>query len=232
MQKRSQQIFLFAQLLIQSGRNLKIEHVVYYAENCSSEEKEYIEKTLGCPVDSYYGHTERACFAEIRQDGCIFNDYYGLTELIPTDQENEFRIVCTGFISRKMPLIRYATDDVVQIQTDGSLKLVGHKRSEVYLISKNNQKIFKGALTMHIEELKKIKCYQFVQNEIGKADLQIILDSPLNQEEITNIQNYISRRCEGLLDIEIKFVDEIQLTSRGKYLWAVCNLPQAHANER
>lgn len=82
--------------------------MVYYAENCSPEEKKYIEKVFGCPVDSYYGHTERACFAEIYDSGCIFNDFYGYTELLPTEIENEYKIVCTGFLSKKMPLIRYA----------------------------------------------------------------------------------------------------------------------------
>jgi len=217
-------IYLFAQLLEKSGRKLKIEHVVYYAENCSPEEKVYIEKVLGCPVDSYYGHTERACFAEIYDSGCVFNDYYGLTELIPTDTPNEYRIVCTGFLSRKMPLIRYATDDVVQIDDQGHKKLVGHKRSEVHLLSKNGQKIFKGAMTLHVEELKKIRRYQYVQDEPGKAELRIVLDAPMSEQEIDNVKKYISRRCEGLLDIEIKFVDELQLTLRGKYNWAVNNI--------
>lgn len=122
-------IYLFAQMLEKSGRKLNIEHVVYYAENCSPEEKQYIEKVMRCPVDSYYGHTERACFAEIFDSGCVFNDYYGYTELIPTGTENEYRIVCTGFLSKKMPLIRYATDDVVYKDNDGAMHLVGHKRS-------------------------------------------------------------------------------------------------------
>lgn len=217
-------IFLFAQMLERSGRRMVFEHVVYYAENCSKEEKDYIERVLDCPVDSYYGHTERACFAEIKPDGCTFNDYYGLTELIPTEQTDEFRIVCTGFMSRKMPLIRYATDDVVQRQPNGNLMLIGHKRSEIFLLSKNQQKIFKGALTLHIEELKKIKRFQFVQNEAGKAQLNIIPIESLSQQEIANILNYINRRCEGLLDVEIKFVDKIQLSSRGKYNWAVNNI--------
>ena len=214
-------IYLFAQMLEKAGRKMRFDHVVYYAENCSPEEKEYIERVLGCPVDSYYGHTERACFAEIRDSGCVFNDYYGLTELIPTDEENEYRIVCTGFLSKKMPLIRYATDDVVRIGENGVKQLVGHKRSEVHLISKNGQKIFKGAMTLHLEELKKIKCYQYVQNEPGKAELHIVMEHLLTPEEMKHIKEYIGRRCEGLLDIEIKFVDEVQLTKRGKYQWAI-----------
>lgn len=154
----------------------------------------------------------------------MFNDYYGLTELLPTENENEFRIVCTGFLSKKMPLIRYATDDVVQIDGKGAMTLVGHKRSEVHLISKNGQKVFKGAMTLHVEELKKIKRYQYVQTEAGKAELCIVQDTPMTEEEINRVKDYIQRRCEGLLDVEIKFVDEVQLTSRGKYQWAVCRI--------
>lgn len=214
-------IYLFAQMLEKASRKIHIDHVVYYAENCAPEEKAYIERVLGCPVDSYYGHTERACFAEIRDTGCVFNDYYGLTELIPTETPNEYRIVCTGFLSKKMPLIRYATDDVVQIDENGAMRLVGHKRSEVHLISKNGQKVFKGAMTLHVEELKKIKRYQYVQTEPGKADLCIVQETPLTEEEIRRVREYIARRCEGLLDVEIKFVDEVQLSTRGKYQWAV-----------
>jgi phenylacetate-coenzyme A ligase PaaK-like adenylate-forming protein len=217
-------IYLFAQMLEKSGRKMKIDHVVYYAENCSSEEKQYIEHVFECPVDSYYGHTERAVFAEIYDSGCVFNDYYGYTELIPTENDNEYKIVCTGFLSHKMPLIRYATDDVVYKDKSGALHLVGHKRSEVHLISKNGQNIFKGAMTLHIEELKKINRYQYVQNEIGKAELHIVCDSLMSDDEMKVLNDYITRRCEGLLDVEVKIVDKLQLTSRGKYNWAINNI--------
>ncbi len=217
-------IYLFAQLLERAGRRIRFERVVYYAENCSPEEKVYIERVLGCPVESYYGHTERAVFAEIHDTGCVFNDYYGYTELVPTGEPNEFRIVCTGFLSRKMPLIRYATDDVVQLDANGAPRLVGHKRSEVHLVSKNGQEIFKGAMTLHVEELKKIKRYQYVQNEPGKVELRIVQAEPLSESELKSVRDYITRRCEGLLDVEIKFVQELQLTTRGKYNWAVNNI--------
>lgn len=217
-------IYLFAQMLEKSGRRMKFEHVVYYAENCENKEKLYIENILNCPVDSYYGHTERACFAEINNGSCVFNDYYGYTELIPTETPNEYRVICTGFLSKKMPLIRYGTDDVIYKDKNGTLHLMGHKRSEVHLISKNGQQIFKGAMTLHLEELKKIRRYQYVQHEPGKAELQIVQDEILSKSDLEKINNYILRRCEGLLDITIKIVDEVRLTPRGKYSWAVNNI--------
>ena len=76
-------------------------------------------------------------------------------------------------------------------------------------------------MTLHVEELKKIKRYQYVQTEPGKADLCIVQETPLTEEEIRRVREYITRRCEGLLDVEMKFVDEVQLSTRGKYQWAV-----------
>lgn len=214
-------IYGFARLCEANDRKMEIRKVVYSSENCSPEEKSYIEKVLGCSVSAIYGHTERACLAEIDDDRCVFHDYYGYTEFIPVEDGNEYRIVCTGFINRKMPLIRYATDDVVRILPDGSMHLIGHRQSETYLISKNGQHIFKGALTLHLEQLKKVRCYQFYQNTPGKAELRIVEDTKLSHAELDGLERYLKRRCEGLLDIEIRIVDEIRLTRRGKYQWAV-----------
>ena len=45
-------------------------------------------------------------------------------------------------------------------------------------------------------------------------------------KELENIKKYIDQRCEGLLDVEIKIVHEVQHTPRGKYIWAICNVEQ------
>ncbi len=203
------------------GIELKFEHVVYYAENYSAEDKAIAEETFHCPADSYYGHTERAVFAEITDDGCVFNDAYGYTELMPTDTPGEFRVVCTGFLSRKMPLIRYATDDHVVAGDDGRMSLVGHKRSDTYLVAKGGARIFKGAMTLHVPELKSIVRYQYHQHEAGKAELWLMVSGPLSDAEESHLRNYLDRRCEGMLDVEIKYVDSIELTARGKERWAI-----------
>ena len=125
-----------------------------------------------------------------------------------------------------MPLIRYVTDDVIQVQEDGSYKLIGHRKSEVKLIGKNGFPIFKGAMTLHLAETQKVRVYQYVQNEIGKVELHIVEEQELTKKELENIKKYIDQRCEGLLDVEIKIVHEVQHTPRGKYIWAICNVEQ------
>lgn len=214
-------IFQMVKMMESEGLMLPIEHVFYYAENYELDKRDFVNEYLGCTSSSDYGHTEHAVKAEVGDDFVDFNDLYGFTELIPTDIENEFRIVCTGFTSRKMPLIRYATDDVVQISSDGKRRLVGHKRSEVFLVGKNGSKIFKGAMTLHVSQMDKVKAYQYRQSEPGKATLCLVAPSGLSVDERAQIAAYVERRVEGLLDIQIKLVDKVKTSTRGKSVWAV-----------
>jgi len=217
-------ISYFAKQCQKRGKNIQLKGVVFTSENWSVEDQFLVEHTFGCKAVSCYGHTERAVFAAIYDGECVFNKLYGYTELIPTDIENEFQIACTGFLSKKMPLIRYVTDDVIQVTAEGRYKLIGHKKSEVLLIGKNGAPIFKGALTLHMAETQKVKTYQYVQNEVGKAELHIVQDEALSERELRKIQDYIESRCEELLEVEIRIVSEVKRTPRGKYIWAICNV--------
>lgn len=217
-------IAMFASKLNHVGRSMRFKTAVFYAENYSEEEKALVERTFHCQTCSYYGHTERAVFAEIINENCIFQDSYGYTELLPTEYPNEYRIVCTGFLSRKMPLIRYATDDIVQIDKDGNYKLVGHKRSDVHLIAKNGAPIFKGAMTLHLSQLSGITRYQYYQNEPGLATLRLMANN-ISDADIDAILDYLQTRTEGLLEITIEQVEQIDLTSRGKEKWAIVDIP-------
>lgn len=219
-------IFQLVQMMEKENLMLEVEHIFYYAENYEQDRREYVDNYLGCSSSSNYGHTEHAVFASVEDDGCHFNRLYGYTELLPTDIPNEYRIVCTGFTSKKMPLIRYATDDVVQITPDGTYQILGHKKSDVVLLGKDGSEIFKGAMTLHVPQLKKIRAYQFHQTQVGKAELRIIEHAPLDDEELRHLQNYLERRTEGLLDVTIHPVTEVLTTKRGKALWAVVEIQE------
>lgn len=214
-------IYLFAQLMERNNKCKEFKLVDFYAENYTEDMKKYIEKVMKCKVVSNYGHTERAVFAEEYDKGYLFNNLYGYTEFVPTENEGEYQVVCTGFITRKMPLIRYVTDDIVRFNEDGYAYIQGHKFSEVTLTSKTGGKVFKGALTIHLDIFKKVKQYQFVQYEPGKVFLDLVLIEELTENDKNKVISYLTRRCENQLDIDIRIVDTIELTRRGKYNWAV-----------
>lgn len=214
-------VFQLVQMMEREGLRLPVEHVFYYAENYESDKRDFVDSYLGCTSSSDYGHTEHAVKAEVGDDFVRFNDLYGYTELVPTETAGEFRIVATGFTSRKMPLLRYATDDVVEVSPDGTRRLLGHKRSDVFLKARNGAKVFKGAMTLHVPELKKIKGYQYRQTEPGRAVLCLVTMEPLTKDDEANVLRYLKTRTEGMIDVHIEYVDELKTTTRGKALWAV-----------
>lgn len=219
-------LYLLAQLVRKNHKTLKLKVVQFYAENYTEEIKKAVEETFQCPAVATYGHTERQVFGELYGDNYQFNGLYGYTELVPIpDEENRniYKIVCTGFNSKKMPLIRYATDDAVLIDEKG-IHIMGHTTSEAKVIGKNGARIYKGTLSPHSRPFSKVKLYQYVQLEPGKVYLDLILDEPFTKEDFDELNSYYKRKCEGLLDVEIRIVKELTLNKRGKYSWLVSEL--------
>lgn len=207
----------FCKLLENSNRqiDINIKCVFFISENCSQEDNNYIKRILKCNTCIFYGHSERAVFGEKYEGNYEFNGIYGYTEFIPTDVEGEYRIACTGFLNYKMPFVRYLTDDIVKISNQKIIEIIGHNDSQV-LIGKNNERISISSLNFHSNEFNKIIQYQFEQWEKGKVNLNLLLEKNLTNEELFNINKALSKKIKGVLDIKIKFVDEIILTKRGK----------------
>ena len=225
-------ILIFAQLVNKYHKKLKLRLVEFYAENYTEEIKKYVEDTFSCTAVATYGHTERAVFGELYEDGYRFNGLYGYTELVPTESDGEhelYRIVCTGFNGKKMPMIRYATDDAVYFDKDGRMFVHGHTTSQARVIGKNGARIYKGTLSPHVEQFQKVKLYQYVQHEPGKVFLDLVLEQPLTEDDLTALNAYYERKCEGLLEVEIRIVDEIKLNKRGKYSWLISDLGEDKA---
>ncbi len=220
-------IQILAQLANRHHKKLKLKLVEFYAENFTDEIKEYVENTFSCTAVATYGHTERAVFGELYEGGYRFNGLYGYTELIPIETEGKeqiYRIVCTGFNSRKMPLIRYVTDDTAYFDQDGKMQIQGHTTSEARVIGRNGARIYKGTIAPHIQQFEKVKLYQFVQYEEGRVYLDLVLEKPLTEEDRAAINAYYERKCEGLLDVQIREVKEVALNKRGKYQWLISHL--------
>lgn len=219
----SSSLYIFAKLVDKYNIDINFKKIIYISENMNKEDKNFIENVFNTKLLSFYGHNERSCFGYVNDYECEFLDYYGYTELVKSEIEDEYKIVCSGFFNKKMPLIRYETDDIIKIINNKRI-LVGHRGSEIYLLDKNKNKIFQVDLFFSIKELNKSLYYQFIQNDIGKAEFHIIENEKLLKSDLKKIKEYLDRRCEGLLDIEIKIVDSIKLTPKGKYIWAINNI--------
>ncbi|WP_338597538.1 hypothetical protein [Clostridium baratii] len=210
-------IYNFCRLINKKGLKLKsnIKCVFFVSENTSEKEVDYIRETLNCETNIFYGHSERAVFAEYIEGGYEFNNLYTHVDLLNTTETNIYEIACTGLINKKMPLIRYVPDDSIQI-TDKGIQVHGHWDKEL-LIGENDEKISIASINFHNDIFSKIKYYQFEQFERGKVTLNIVEDTKINDKDKELIINTINSKLKNVINTEIKLVDKIELTNRGKY---------------
>lgn len=210
--------------------------VFLISENLYKFQEMLIKRVLGCGIAIFYGHSERAVFAEKYKQGYVFNDLYGVTEL----SENNEPIV-TGFINGKTPLIRYLVDDQVQFTNeervtmdsvnchDDTLKkikacqlnrnmycnIAGHRDMEV-LYGIDGQQISVAAINFHDKTFDKVSGYQFIQDKPGECTMHVAGDV-LNQEDLVSIQEQVSRKIGSGVKCEVQYTDKLRLTDRGKY---------------
>ncbi len=187
----------------------KYKAVLCASENVYDFQKKVIEEVLGCKVISFYGHSERAVFAEQYGDAYKFNDYYGYWEI--NDAGN---VVCTGFISTKMPLIRYEVDDSV-FKNGDLYSIKGHRDGVMYGI--NGEIISAAAMNLHTDRLNKSINFQLHQKEKGVLIVRIVPFGKLKFKEIEEIRDIFQRQAGKNLTIQIEIAKEMILTQRGKY---------------
>jgi len=192
------------------------------SESIDVNQREFIEVFFKTKTMSFYGHTERCVIAsEIEKNLYEFNPIYGYTELINNGSENEFTIIGTSFIHKTMPLIRYKTDDVA-IRSIIGLKegffIDGSRKSNSGIYGYNREFFTQAAFNFHSEIFNNVVRYQFVQSKLGKVDLLLVPNTNFNRDkEVEVIKREIDKKTKGVIDFNVLLVNEVQLSSRGKY---------------
>ncbi|EKQ56949.1 MULTISPECIES: phenylacetate--CoA ligase family protein [unclassified Clostridium] len=210
-------IYSFCKVLKENNIILStnIKGVFFISETVDEIKRTFIEQYFNCKSLAFYGHTERAVFAEEGFDKCYkFNELYGFTE-IDTDDSGSSRIICTGFLNKKMPLIRFITDDVVKEECEG-FKIYGHRQKEV-LIGKHGEEVSITSLEINDKVLTQIRFYQYVQKERGKFIFNIVPEKHISDEDIKLIKKLLDKKLINTFEYTIEVVDRVILSSRGKF---------------
>lgn len=203
----------FCRLLKQTGQPVpNIKKVFMISENCSDEQRKFIEETLKCEAVSFYGHSERAVFAEEVSRGYVFQPLYGYTEL---NEHSDGNIVCTGFVNRKTPLIRYSVDDMAEKRSDGSYNIIGH-HTDVALLGLNGERITQTALNFHSDTFRSVAGYQLYQDKIGCAECRLLSEERLSEEQLCSIKKALAEKTGCCIDWKVYQVEALELTQRGK----------------
>ena len=210
-------LYLFAKLLRENDvkLKLKLKGIFLISENIDNSQRNFVEDYFCVKSSTFYGHCERCVIAEEEgNDLYKVSPFYGYTELIK--QTNGYEIVGTGFLNRTMPLIRYKTGDICKKEND-LIAIQGRWNGDEYLLGSNNEKIVHAAFNFHSEVFKNITNYQFFQEEKGKSELLLIVNKHFNSSELEFIRNEIDKKTKGVIDFNIKVVDSLLLSPRGKF---------------
>jgi phenylacetate-CoA ligase len=201
---------------------IKLKGIFLTSENIDVVQREFIEKFFDVKSITFYGHSERCVIAEeIKPDRYSFDPYYGYTELLAAEN-NKYIIAGTGFLNLSMPLIRYKTDDLCT-RVNGDYSIEGKRSSKKGLYGYNGEFI---SSTSFLEPFNNLTNYQFIQNVKGKADMLIILNNDFPGRQISTIKSRIDARTRGIIDINIKSVDKLILSPRGKCQMYISNLSE------
>ena len=211
-------IWYFAKLIKEYNVNLdlNLKGIFLISENIDTEQRDFIEQFFNVKAVTFYGHSERVVIAEETEPyKYTFDPYYGYTEKI-RQKDGEYSIVGTGFLNKTMPFIRYKTDDIC-FPEDQFFRIEGKRRSNKGLYGKNNEFLTGTGFILGIQVFKNIITYQFVQKERGKADMYIIVNKDFHEGELKTIKKELDFQTNSIIDIDIKVVDNLVLTQRGKY---------------
>lgn len=226
-------ITVLARYVSETGAKLpRIKAVLAASENIYPGQREFIESSLNTRFFSWYGLSERVILAGECEESSLYHAFpqYGILELI---DENEVpikepgvrgEIVGTGFVSRCVPLIRYKTGDSA-VYADKPCtcgrqyplleELEGRWHQEM-MVGKSGSLISITALNMHSPVFAGTARIQFVQRHRGLAELHVVPLSGFSETDRKAILKGMHDKVGDELRIELREVDEIELTPLGK----------------
>ncbi len=220
-------IYFFTKLLSDNKLilNHHIQGIFLISENIDIEQRAFVENFFNVKTSTFYGHSERCIIAEeLIPNVYDFDLYYGFTELIPM-KNGYFEIIGTGFLNKTMPLIRYKTDDL-SFKIDKHYRIEGSRKSTFGLHGYNGEFFAQAAFNFHSEIFKNVVNYQFVQKQKGKASLLLVVNNFFNNNEIPSMIKEIDKKTNGVIDFDIKVVDKMILSKRGKFKMYINNIDE------
>lgn len=195
-------------------------------------QRDLIEKRFGLRMFAAYGHSEKLIMAA----GCEKSDdyhllpTYGYCETLTADAKPASEgalgeLTGTGFINQVMPLIRYRTGDMATVggrkcrhcgREHLLLKEIQGRWGSEFLVCRDGHTLISmTSLNLHDDTFDGIMRFQFVQDEPGKAVLQLIPAKSRNNDPAPFRRHFEPKLGHGI-DLEVRFVPEIPLTRMGK----------------
>lgn len=213
------------------------------SENVRDGQREYLEKVFRARFFSWYGMSEKVILAGECEGTSLYHAFpqYGITEVrdargdLSSQPGAEGELVGTGFINKAMPFIRYRLGDFAQIVGEHCdacgrhFPLLGPVRGrwiQEMIVGRSGARISLTALNMHGDAFADVTRFQFHQREKGKVTLRVVpAGACLSDSAVKRITEALRAKCGDDVEWIIAQVPSVELTSRGKGIFLVQELP-------
>lgn len=226
---------ILAEYLEKSGQSwrMPLKAVLCGSERLTIPQKRLLEKTFGCRVYRWYGHSERVILAGEGRDSEYFYFFpqYGYVEFGPKDEDGFQEVIGTSFHNMAMPLIRYRTGDHVRL-LDGPgdreffwptiTEIAG--RDQEFLVSASHRRISLTAFNMHSDVFDGLYAVQFYQDTPGVVEFRYQPTGWFDPSRLAHIEKIITSKLGDDFHITTRQVAETEKTSRGKHQWVIQKL--------
>lgn len=218
---------------------LQTRFIMTTAETLLDYQREMIEKAFQCAVHDQYGCTEMAIFvSQCEQGSYHVHPEYGVIEVIDSngnvvEEGQEGEAVCTSFINKTMPLIRYRLGDQLIVRETGCAcgrnfpvieKLLG--RTDDILITPDGRPL--GRLDPIFKSTRGIIETQIVQTALDTIQLNIVAHESFQEAEKKDLLYEIAKRAGDGMKIHMNFLKEIPRDKNAKFRSVISRIGNSH----
>lgn len=217
-------LIVFAGYIKDSNAKVQLPHlkaIMASSEIFTVEDKKYVKEAFNdITVIDYYSMSEFAAAAYSVDFGPYqFNNNYGYVEFLPTEhktpQGNSIaKIIATSIMNSTMPLIRYDTGDLAEVDGAGNVvSIVG--RVNHFAVNKSNS-LVPCIVIFSNEPIKNVKQYQYYQDSPGVLELRVIPKDGFTNDDKLSLKADMEKCFHDTMDCVIKVVDSLEIASVGK----------------
>lgn len=199
----------------------KLKGILASSEIFSKEDKILVKEVFpNVKIIDYYGMSEFCCCAVAEDLGYYqFNNNFGYVEFVDTGERingtnRVAEIVATSIMNATMPLLRYGTEDYVELDENNNVvSIIG--RTSDFLVNRNKQ-LSPCIVVLRDQSKINMNNFQYYQCKEGELIFRIVVNDKFSEQEKIWMTEDLNNSFNGLIDCSVEVVDNIERTKAGK----------------
>jgi phenylacetate-CoA ligase len=205
------------------------------SDQLSANTRRLFETTWKTRVWDEYGQAEYASLLLECEHGTRHAQMdYGVIEYLPAGEEGGLRVaemVCTGFIPRAMPLIRYRVGDHVLIDPGATcpcgrpgpvIRAIRGRTSE-FIVTPDGRRY--PTITHFVDLLRHVRRTQVVQETAGEIVVRVLPEPGFSEADAAHARRLFEDRVGGGIRVRVEAVAELERMPNGKVLNIINRMP-------